>query len=82
MSLAYGLMMLVTGLAIMTFGLFLFYAWLPVIYALIGFDIGLLLGRSLSGDTGTIAIIIGIATLLGVMSAPRCWLQSSAGVFL
>ena len=26
MSLAYGLMMLVTGLAIMTFGLFLFYA--------------------------------------------------------
>ena len=68
MSLAYGLMMLVTGLAIMTFGLFLFYAWLPVIYALIGFDIGLLLGRSLSGDTGTIAIIIGIAgaVLLGV----------------
>ena len=52
MSLAYGLMMLVTGLAIMTFGLFLFYAWLPLIYALIGFDIGLLLGRALTGDTG------------------------------
>ncbi|MET0720092.1 MAG: hypothetical protein ABWY64_04565 [Tardiphaga sp.] len=70
MSLAYGLMMLVTGLAIMTFGLFLFYAWLPLIYALIGFDIGLLLGRSLTGDTGTIAIAIGItgAVLLGVCS--------------
>ena len=70
MSFTYGLLMLVTGVAIMTFGLFLFYAWLPVIYGLIGFDIGLLLGRSLTGDAGTIAIAIGIAgaVLLGVCS--------------
>ena len=61
MSLAYGLMMLVTGLAIMTFGLFLFYAWLPLIYALIGFDIGLLLGRSLTGDAGMISVVFGIS---------------------
>jgi hypothetical protein len=70
MSLAFGLMMILTGLAIMTFGLFMFYAWLPVIYALIGFDIGMLLGRSLTGDAGAIAIAFGIAgaVLLGVCS--------------
>jgi len=70
MSFTYGLLLLVTGIAIMTFGLFLFYAWLPVIYGLIGFDIGLLLGRSLTGDTGTLAIVIGIvgALLLGFCS--------------
>ncbi len=70
MSLTYGLLLLVTGLAIMTFGLFMFYAWLPVIYGLIGFDIGLLLGRFLTGDTGATAILIGIAfaVLLGVGS--------------
>ncbi len=70
MSFTYGLLMLGTGLAIMTFGLFLFYAWLPLIYGLIGFDIGLLLGRSLTGDTGTLAIVIGIvgAVFLGFSS--------------
>ncbi len=60
MSLTYGLLLLVTGAAIMTFGLFMFYAWLPIIYALIGFDIALLLGRSLTGGTGPIVILIGI----------------------
>jgi hypothetical protein len=70
MSITFGLMMILTGLVIMTFGLFLFYAWLPVIYALVGFDIGLLLGRSLAGDVGTIAIVCGIAgaIVLGVCS--------------
>jgi hypothetical protein len=53
--------MIATGLAIMAFGLFLFYAWLPLVYGLIGFDIGLLLGRALTGDVGTLAIILGIA---------------------
>jgi hypothetical protein len=60
MSFAFGLMLILTGLAIMTFGLFLFYAWVPIIYALIGFDIGLLLGRSLTGDSGVIAMAVGI----------------------
>jgi hypothetical protein len=61
MSLAIGLLMILTGLAIMAFGLFMFYAWLPLLYALIGFDVGLLLGRAFTGDVGTTAIVLGIA---------------------
>jgi len=70
MSFVFGLLMILTGLAILTFGLFLFYALLPVLYALVGFDIGLLLGCSLFGDAGIIAILIGVvgAILLGVCS--------------
>jgi hypothetical protein len=70
MSLTFGLLMIATGLAIMTFGLFLFYAWLPLLYALIGFDIGLLLGRTLTGDTGATAIVLGVAgaVILGAAS--------------
>ena len=45
----------------MGFGLFMFYAWLPLLYALIGFDVGLMLGRAFTGDVGTTAIILGIA---------------------
>lgn len=65
-----GLLMVVTGLAIMSFGLFLFYAWLPLLYGLVGFDIGLLLGRSLTGTVGTTAIVLGVigAILLGAAS--------------
>ena len=61
MSLAIGLLMILTGLAIMAFGLFMFYAWLPLLYALIGFDVGILLGRAFTGDVGTTAIVLGIA---------------------
>jgi len=61
MSLAIGSLMILTGLAIMAFGLFMFYAWLPLLYALIGFDVGLLLGRAFTGDVGTTAIVLGIA---------------------
>src|ERR1700716_900123 len=61
MSLAIGLLMILTGLAIMAFGLFMFYAWLPLLYALIGFDVGLLLGRAFTGDVGTTAIVLAIA---------------------
>jgi hypothetical protein len=61
MSLAIGLLMILTGLAIMAFGLFMFYPWLPLLYALIGFDVGILLGRTFTGDVGTTAIILGIA---------------------
>ena len=70
MSLTFGLLMILTGLAIMTFGLFLFYAWLPLLYALVGLDIGLLLGRTLTGDVGAIAIVLGVAgaVLLGAAS--------------
>jgi hypothetical protein len=62
-----GLLMILTGLALMGFGLFLFYAWLPVLYALVGLDIGLLLGETLTGSVGAIAIALGIigAVILG-----------------
>jgi hypothetical protein len=70
MSLAIGLLMILTGLAIMAFGLFMFYAWLPLLYALVGFDVGLLLGRAFTVDVGTTAIVLGIAGafILGVAS--------------
>lgn len=61
MSLVIGLLMILTGLAIMAFGLFMFYAWLPLLYALVGFDVGLMLGRAFTGDVGTTAIVLGIA---------------------
>jgi hypothetical protein len=70
MSLTIGLLMILTGLAIMAFGLFMFYAWLPLLYALVGFDVGILLGRTFTGDVGTTAIVLGIAAafILGVAS--------------
>lgn len=60
MSFLRGFLLILGGLAIMASGIFLFYAWLPLLYGLFGFDIGLLLGRSLTGDVGSIAIILGI----------------------
>jgi hypothetical protein len=70
MSLVFGFLTIVTGLAIMAFGLFMFYAMLPLLYALVGLDIGLLLGRTLTGDVGILAIVLGIAVglALGVAS--------------
>jgi hypothetical protein len=70
MSLTFGLLMILTGLAIMAFGLFLFYAWLPLLYAMVGFDIGLLLGRTLTEEVGATAIALGIAggVILGAAS--------------
>ncbi len=70
MSLLGGILMILAGLAILSFGLFLFYAWLPLLYGLIGLEIGLLLGRWLTGTVGATAIILGIgaAVLLGLLS--------------
>src|ERR1700738_3124779 len=70
MSLSIGLLTILTGFAIMGFGLFMFYAWLPVFYALVGFDVGILLGRALTGDVGTPAVVLGLggAFILGVAS--------------
>ena len=79
MSLAIGLLMILTGLAIMAFGLFMFYAWLPLLYALIGFDVGLLLGRAFTGDVGTTAIVLGIAGALFLV--PRLMFLSPIGAF-
>ncbi len=70
MSLAGAFLMILTGLVVMAFGLFLFYAWLPLLYGLVGFDIGILLGRSITGDIGTLSIVFGIilAIILGAAS--------------
>ena len=53
----------------MAFGLLLFYAWLPLFYGLVGLDIGLLLGRSLTGEDGSFAIILGILCALFLAGA-------------
>jgi len=89
MSLVIGLLMILTGLAIMAFGLFMFYALLPLLYALIGFDVGLLLGRAITGDVGTTAIILGFvgAFVLGAASYilepyRRVLLGVSSGILL
>ena len=70
MPFAAGILMVVTGFAIMSFGLFLFYAWLPLLYGLVGLELGLLLGKSLTGTVGTVAIMLGFggAILLAVAS--------------
>jgi hypothetical protein len=84
-----GIVFIATGLAIMLFGLFLFYAFLPLLFAFIGFDIGMLLGRWLTGDTGLIAIVLGMVTagILAVASYSlepfrRILLGSSSGVLV
>lgn len=59
-----GVVFVVTGLTMMLFGLFLFYAFLPLLFALIGFDIGVFLGRSLTGEVGLVAIGIGIVVAI------------------
>jgi len=60
MSFSLGVLFILCGLAIMAFGLFLFYAWLPILYGLFGLEIGLLLGQWLSGEAGLPAFILGI----------------------
>jgi hypothetical protein len=60
MSTLGAILLILAGLAIMNFGIFLFYAWLPVLYGLFGFEIGMLLGRSLTGDIGAVAITLGV----------------------
>ena len=70
MSSAGAILLIVTGLAVMALGLLLFYAWLPFLYAFVGFDIGLLLGRWMTGDIGIIEIVLGVvgAVVLALLS--------------
>jgi hypothetical protein len=67
MSLLAGVLLIVVGLGVLGFGLFLFYGLLPLFYALAGLGIGLLLGEALTGNFGLIAIVLGIlgAVILG-----------------
>jgi hypothetical protein len=61
MSVLGAILLALAGVAIMAFGIFLFYAWLPFFYGLFGLEIGLLLGQWLTGNIGFVAIILGIA---------------------
>jgi hypothetical protein len=69
MSLAGSILLILTGLGIMTYGLFLFYAWLPLLYALVGLDIGLIAGRMITGEIGPLAIGLGIAGAVALGAA-------------
>lgn len=89
MSSAGAILLIATGLAVMALGLFLFYAWLPFLYGFVGFDIGLLLGRWLTGDIGVVAIILGVVGAVGLAFASyalepyrRILLGVSAGVLI
>ena len=62
MSVLGATLLVLAGLAIMGFGIFLFYAWLPFLYGLFGLEIGLLIGRWLTGGIGLVAIIFGIVS--------------------
>lgn len=63
------ILMILTGLAIMSHGLFLFYFWLPLLYAIVGFDIGMLLGRWMTGDYGLTAFVLGVVGAVLLASA-------------
>jgi hypothetical protein len=69
MLFSFGVLLILCGLAIMAFGLFLFYAWLPILYGLFGLEIGLLLGQWLSGEVGLLAYTLGIVGAVGLICA-------------
>lgn len=56
--------LIILGLIVMNFGLFLFYAFLPLAYGLIGFGAGLNMGRALTGNVvgqfGALELILGL----------------------
>ena len=89
MSLIYASLLIFSGLALMGFGLLLFYAWLPLLYGLFGLDLGLVLGTWLTGSTGVVAVLIGVIcaavfALLAYTLEPlrRMLLGISAGALL
>ena len=69
MSMLGVILMIAAGLAIMAFGLLLFYAWLPLFYGLFGLEIGLRLGHTLTGQLGLMAIILGVVGAVVLFSA-------------
>jgi hypothetical protein len=60
MSTLGAILLILAGLGTMAFGIFIFYAWLPLFYGLFGLEIGILLGRSLTGDVGLLAVLLGV----------------------
>lgn len=70
MAILVSLSMILGGAALMAYGLFIFYAWLPILYGLIGFETGILLGNWLIGEISWAVIVLGIvgALILGAAS--------------
>jgi hypothetical protein len=67
MALSLAILLIAAGLGLLLFGLFLFYAWLPFLYALFGFEIGFLFGNRLFGHGGAAPVAAGI--ILGIVLA-------------
>jgi hypothetical protein len=79
-------LMILGGLAIMAFGLLLFYSWLPLFLGVIGFDAGLLFA-GLWGDEGSVAIALALFFALlfaaaAYSSSRRLLLGISAGILV
>lgn len=71
MQISFAILLILCGIGIMGFGLLMFYAWLPLLYGLFGLEIGLLLGRWLTGDMGVLAFTLGLA--IGVAAAAAAY---------
>ena len=71
MLFSFATLLILCGLGIMGFGLYLFYAWLPLFYGLVGLEIGLLLGKWVTGSIGPIAVMLG--TTGGVLAASSAY---------
>ena len=71
MQISFAILLILCGIGIMGFGLLMFYAWLPLLYGLFGLEIGLLLGRWLTGDVGVLAFTLGLA--IGVAAAAAAY---------
>lgn len=69
MLFSFATLLVLCGIGIMGFGLMIFYAWLPLFYGLFGLEIGLLLGKWLTGQVGPIAIAAGIVGAVAATGA-------------
>src|SRR5262245_55761152 len=69
MSFSLGVLLILCGLGIMAYGLYLFYAWLPILYGIFGFEIGLLLGQWLCGNLVLLAYVLGIVGAVALFCA-------------
>lgn len=81
MSLLAGFLLIMVGLGVLGYGLFLFYGLLPLFYALAGLGIGLLLGEALTGNFGLIAIVLGILGAV-ILGAASYWLEPYRRILL
>ena len=78
MTLTSGILMIGAGLGVMAFGLWFFYAFLPLFYGLLGVGVGYWLGLALTGNTSlTAGILEAILAIAGgvIFAAAAYWLE-------